>query len=256
MKPAFAVFSAALMALLLLGGCTQPSQPLPPDSNNSGTDTNAVFPQETKYLEITIPQPVGFDGEPFNFSVKNLLNEPVFLPGCNEFALEKFSDGNWQQENKYLKNCLWEGNAVKLAAGETKNFMFHADENGFSAYRISIDASIGCAESKPISTAGCTGMQAIKSGQFFLGTRQTGADANMACNLESDCQILDAGCCGCSQGGKRIVLNKEFATQFIQSLDCGHKQIACPQVISTDPSCNQNNHAVCNMGKCGIGYPL
>ena len=58
-----------------------------------------------------------------------------------------------------------------------------------------------------------------------------------SCESDADCISVDAGCCGCTQGGKATAITKNFADQWNANLTQSCKQIACIQSISDDPSC-------------------
>jgi hypothetical protein len=67
-----------------------------------------------------------------------------------------------------------------------------------------------------------------------------------ACKNDSDCELVDASCCGCNEGGKRIAVLKGHAPKR----DCSG--IMCPQMISNDPSCLAVTRAYCKAGACEI----
>ncbi|GEM_PF-2829948 len=222
-------------AILLLSGCTQPPQ--------AGS------------LQIVLDKEKALQGETLNFSIKNNFSEPVFLPGCNEFGVESLDGSNWQ-ELPALKQCVWEGNAVEIKPGETKQFSFLLAESAFTLgrFRVSVSASTGCTPGFPLSSANCKSSLTIKSHEFTVSVPSV--EKMQSCTSDSDCILVDADCCGCNQGGERTAINKAFESEWRKYLSCETKDIACIQVISNDPSCNENNQAICTAGKCEIGYPL
>src|SRR3989338_1250823 len=54
----------------------------------------------------------------------------------------------------------------------------------------------------------------------------------LRCSVDSDC-VKYEGCCDCNHGGEATAVNVEFSNNFAK--DCFG--MACPAVISDDPSC-------------------
>jgi hypothetical protein len=67
-----------------------------------------------------------------------------------------------------------------------------------------------------------------------------------ACKSDADCELVDEGCCGCNEGGKRIAVLKGQAPKR----NC--EGTMCPQMISNDPSCLGVARAYCKAGKCEL----
>ena len=55
------------------------------------------------------------------------------------------------------------------------------------------------------------------------------------CNNNSDCVLVNSGCCGCSMGGRMICINKKYLENWNQKLklDCKVER-ACPAVYLCD----------------------
>jgi hypothetical protein len=68
------------------------------------------------------------------------------------------------------------------------------------------------------------------------------------CKVDTDCALVDEGCCGCNAGGKKVAIAASASTLYDQE----HKQSCggtmCPAVMSNDPSCHAD--AACEAGKC------
>lgn len=77
-------------------------------------------------------------------------------------------------------------------------------------------------------------------------------DPIFACSADSDCIKVNAGCCGCNAGGKKIAINKNFEAEWEKQLSCETKDVYCIQVISNDPSCYEQTTAKCVQGQCKI----
>ncbi len=56
-----------------------------------------------------------------------------------------------------------------------------------------------------------------------------------SCSQDSDCIKVKNDCCGCNAGGSATAINKNFKTQW--KGNCNEIGIACPAVMSNDPSC-------------------
>jgi len=62
-------------------------------------------------------------------------------------------------------------------------------------------------------------------------------DKNFVCITDDDCVKVARGCCNCYQGGKAIALTKKAAQEWEARLATQCREVACPGVISNDPSC-------------------
>jgi hypothetical protein len=71
-----------------------------------------------------------------------------------------------------------------------------------------------------------------------------------SCKVSDDCALIQA-CCGCNNGGKQLALRADAVASFeaSRSQRCGDQM--CPQMISTDPSCDAE--ATCGQnGRCNV----
>ena len=73
-----------------------------------------------------------------------------------------------------------------------------------------------------------------------------------ACQQNSDCVVVQNGCCGCNGGGKNIVINKGFLEKYNNKIEKECKDTGCVAVISEDPSCRKTTIPVCNNNKCEL----
>jgi hypothetical protein len=69
------------------------------------------------------------------------------------------------------------------------------------------------------------------------------------CIQDSDCTLVNAGCCGCNYGGARTAVNKYYIGYWNENLSISCKDISCPAVISTDISCSAEAKCVNNVCK-------
>jgi hypothetical protein len=72
------------------------------------------------------------------------------------------------------------------------------------------------------------------------------AQAISACKADTDCELVDASCCNCNEGGKRIAVVKGHAPKR----EC--EGVMCPQIVSNDPSCRAIARAYCKQGTCAV----
>ncbi|MFQ6010008.1 MAG: hypothetical protein ACE5J7_02715 [Candidatus Aenigmatarchaeota archaeon] len=84
---------------------------------------------------------------------------------------------------------------------------------------------------------------------FAAGCVQQEA-STYSCVSDSDCVKVDAGCCGCTAGGKATAINKNFVEQWDANLTGSCKDIVCAMVMSDDPSCFAEPK--CVQGECKL----
>lgn len=84
---------------------------------------------------------------------ENPTAESIFLPGCGTVELEQQSGAAWEHLGP-LVFCVWEGVAVKVAAGESfVDPMTVINEAG--TFRFTGAYSVGCTPGEALSQAGC-----------------------------------------------------------------------------------------------------
>lgn len=72
-----------------------------------------------------------------------------------------------------------------------------------------------------------------------------------ACKVDSDCALVPADCCDCSNGGKqKAILARDKAT-YERARQGRCADTLCAAVVSQDPSCAATS-AVCKEGKCSL----
>ncbi len=69
-----------------------------------------------------------------------------------------------------------------------------------------------------------------------------------SCETDSDCVKVDAGCCGCNEGGEAIAIHKNEKDSWESQLQKNCTDVFCTQVISNHPSCEKE--AVCINDEC------
>jgi len=178
-----------------------------------------VFTDKTEYKQ----------GEKITLSITNNLKEPIFLPGCNHYIIEKKDKGGWKESSPYIKRCAWEGFAFKIDVSKTEVFNLFALEPGF--YRAKLSYSIGCEEGKPLSKARCKSSNTVYSNEFTIKEKIT--------------------CDWCGRACVRYPVSKE---------DCEKaggiflKQCACPEVAPPeDLICVEENGKCVQKSKSSFG---
>lgn len=289
-----------------------------------------VTPAAEEGVILTVEKKEYQIGEAVRISVKNNLAETIFLGGCNQFDLESKENDQWKIESP-LKNCIWEGNAVKINSKEIANYTFDAFKSG--TFRINISYSKGCNDGKPVSQANCKASNVKYSAEFtvfeakqavigedfliilpsnpstgyswtadfdknyltlrskdyvadkvspetvgaggtevFTFTPIKAGEVTIAmnyersweniptetkvfkytikevvselpadlydCKLDADCLKVDSGCCGCNAGGNASAINKIYENIWKSKISNDCKEISCPAVMSSDPSCS------------------
>jgi len=85
------------------------------------------------------------------------------------------------------------------------------------------------------------------------GASDTSAEISLDCSQDSDCVLVNEGCCGCSYGGNRTSVNINSEDVWGESLveECGENYV-CTAVISDDPSCSDSTTAACINSECAV----
>ena len=101
----------------------------------------------------------------------------------------------------------------------------------------------------PGATSGAKGKRAADA----PANHETASDGGK-CKSNSDCVVVKADCCGCSQGGSARAVSKAQLAKAVRMLAkwCGATTM-CVQAISTDPSCTRK--ASCVAGRCVLVDP-
>lgn len=116
----------------------------------------------------------------------------------------------------------------------------------FEGYEFDLES--GKCVKKGVS--GCSAKVPFKTLEECQKTCETEVDF-YSCVQGSDCIKVKADCCGCNAGGSAAAINKNFKNQW--KSNCNEVGIACPAVMSNDPSCFQEPECVNN--KCVLNYP-
>lgn len=82
---------------------------------------------------------------------------------------------------------------------------------------------------------------------FIVGTHTAFADTAL-CKEDSECVIVQEGCCSCNNGGRNTAILKTDEQAWKTKLAGQCADTMCPAVISTDKTCF--NVAKCVDGKC------
>ncbi|MBJ93338.1 MAG: hypothetical protein CMP23_02560 [Rickettsiales bacterium] len=103
-------------------------------------------------------------GDQVEISLENRRGEDIYLVGCQPYQVERFG------EDRYLplpgEDCVAEGEAQAVSAGETK-FVFHpAKEHLDVPLRISVVYGIGCSPKRALSQARCRDFGTVRTPSF------------------------------------------------------------------------------------------
>ena len=85
--------------------------------------------------------------------------------------------------------------------------------------------------------------------QMNSGTASLNKDRLAQCIQDSDCTLVNAGCCGCNNGGQKTAVNKYYIGYWNENLSTSCRDISCPAVISTDMSCSSEAKCLNNVCK-------
>lgn len=107
------------------------------------------------------------DGALGEATLRNTLDEPVYLPGCSPFALQKETGpGQWETSGPAMV-CVWEGYAQRLDPGALVTFPFQPP-GGTGTWRVSFAVSAGCQDGKPLSQAACSATGHVATPPFAI----------------------------------------------------------------------------------------
>jgi hypothetical protein len=70
----------------------------------------------------------------------------------------------------------------------------------------------------------------------------------ISCQTNGECIKVDAGCCGCNEGGEAIAIHEDRKDSWEKQLEENCTDVMCPQVISNHPSCSKE--AICLNNEC------
>lgn len=104
----------------------------------------------------------------------NFTAEPVFLGGCDTFAIEQKDGDSWKSLGSTI-DCVWEGTAREIAPGQAwraEDFRAPDDmgSGAMNAYRLSGNYYTGCLSDKPLSQSQCTaGPFPVLSREYSVG---------------------------------------------------------------------------------------
>lgn len=93
----------------------------------------------------------------------------------------------------------------------------------------------------------------VHAGQSEHSGVEVGADEH-ACTADTDCVLIDEGCCPCSAMGRRTGVRADMARAVAERRGSACAGIMCAQAISNDPSCAATR-AVCRGGQCVADTP-
>ena len=151
--------------LLGSGSLTTPSQ------LRAAERSDAVGSKErTNPLKVQVSTRLVQPGASFQVTVENHTNEPIFLPGCAPYSLEKFGQDHF--EPVAHKRCDWEQAALSIPPGP-KTFELTAPElpenspNGW-IMRVPLAYGQGCLVDRTLSTAQCKVLSSASSPTFIL----------------------------------------------------------------------------------------
>ncbi len=91
-----------------------------------------------------------------------------------------------------------------------------------------------------IITSGCLGQAPDKNESIY------------SCSQDSDCVLVQAGCCNCNHGGQNTAINKNHEESYINNVSSECAAVSCIAVISDHPSCSDQAEAKCIENRCEV----
>ena len=102
-------------------------------------------------------------GERGTATLRNQLDETLYLGGCNHFEYEKRIGPAWVSQGADLA-CVWEGFAEPLAPGAAATDPIQAREPGL--WRLRYEVGAGCSEKAPLGRGACAAIGETVSNEF------------------------------------------------------------------------------------------
>jgi hypothetical protein len=124
-----------------------------------------------KTVWVHVAQDSYESGDPVLVTLYNNQPRPIHLQGCNSFILERNESGRWVE--RHLKRCVWEGEAVTIAALDRLEFDLEIETSRDlqGKYRVKIPYWGGCgrpADGRPVSELGCEKELWVYSDEFAI----------------------------------------------------------------------------------------
>ncbi len=70
----------------------------------------------------------------------------------------------------------------------------------------------------------------------------------LTCAVDTDCVVVQKGCCSCAMGGDAVVINQQAAAVHPMKRACMTEDVHCPGVINESPACT--GIPACQAGRC------
>ncbi len=154
------LFFILLIILIFIGGCVQSETISEPIITSNGN--------EFLYGDI------------INVTLINTMNEPVYLHGCNQFFIERWTGEEWIGHSQ-LPNiaCFFIGTAKRVDKNLTLEYV--TDSIGF--FRVRAEYGIGCDEDEPVGPDYCRNTSVIYSNEFEVKAHGIVLDLKDSYNL-------------------------------------------------------------------------
>ena len=173
--------SMVWMVALALSGCgvgaadagfdeaLQPLQSIQDKDNSLNGSGQSIGPgqsiggQSIQPLKATVDRSSYYADQVGKATLVNTKVEKVFLPGCEEFRVERMEKAGWKELGPN-KVCIWEGLVRPIAGKQSRTDEFAIGQAGM--YRIKYLVGIGCEEGVPMSQADCRDLDEVYTKAF------------------------------------------------------------------------------------------
>ena len=75
-----------------------------------------------------------------------------------------------------------------------------------------------------------------------------------ACQEDSECMLVQEGCCSCNMGGKKVPINSDNTNEYKGGFKCD--EVSCLAMMSNDPSCDADANVLCLKGVCSLNSDI
>jgi len=74
------------------------------------------------------------------------------------------------------------------------------------------------------------------------------------CSYDTDCIMVNSGCCGCDGGGVKIAINKNYIGYWNEKIFRECREVSCPAMAFRDESCYSTPR--CVEGMCTLAITV
>lgn len=121
-------------------------------------------------LSVSINKKLFEKGESIEIILENKAKDIVYLPGCQEYTVQKFLNGKYVDLPQTSYECSSEKNSLELPFGK-KIVKYEPSYKESENLRIAVVYGIGCQKNVPLSSSFCKSFDVSYSTAFSTRTK-------------------------------------------------------------------------------------